>query len=106
MRSLALLLTTLAVLSMEIHAQDDGCVATCIRELVAGCDSITDPNCICGESSSINACVQGNCSSSDQQIFTSMSASICAEATSQVGVGNALREIVSARPSALPASKE
>lgn len=40
MHVLALFIPVLAVFAIKVRAQDDGCVATCIRELVAGCDSM------------------------------------------------------------------
>ncbi|TFK79599.1 hypothetical protein K466DRAFT_10703 [Polyporus arcularius HHB13444] len=80
MHASILLFAALSAAVPAVDAQGDGCAETCVQELVAGCDTITDPNCVCGGGSTVDACIQSNCSSTEQQLFSSISSSICAAA--------------------------
>ncbi|KAI0744974.1 hypothetical protein C8Q76DRAFT_17773 [Earliella scabrosa] len=65
----------------QVHSQMDltACARSCVQQNLvrSSCDSITDPNCVCGEGKQVSSCVAANCTTSEQDAFSSLSASIC-----------------------------
>ncbi|KAI0779885.1 hypothetical protein C8Q74DRAFT_1261737 [Fomes fomentarius] len=76
-------LLSVAAFVGQVHGQEqvNACAQACIRRGPGRqCDSVTDPNCICGEGKTISSCIASNCGS-QQEAWSSLSASICGLAT-------------------------